>query len=144
MVMDPRDRAIFIYLGVLVSGIFCLMLIGTILVEGTKVVKIEDIERKSEWSNWEEFEATAYTHQDPGCNKLTKTEFRLCPGARIVAVDPNNIPLGSTVEIKGFGLFYAEDIGGAIRRKRIDIFYWNIDEALEFGRRNVTLRWKEK
>ena len=88
------------------------------------------------------FWATAYTHRDAGCNKLTKTEFRLSPQARIVAVDPNHIPLGSTVEIKGYGIYYAEDIGGAIKGNRIDIFHWSYEEAMEFGRREVEIRWR--
>lgn len=115
--------------------------------EGTekKVVEVESTptNKSTGWTKWQTFEATAYTHQDEGCNKLTKTEFRLCPEARIVAVDPDIIPLGSKVEIQGFGIFYAEDIGGAIKLRRIDVHYWNVQDALEFGRRKVKLRWKE-
>jgi 3D (Asp-Asp-Asp) domain-containing protein len=40
---------------------------------------------------------------------------------RTIAVDPDVIPLGSTVVIDGHE-YIAEDIGGAIRGNRIDIF----------------------
>lgn len=110
---------------------------------GIKEVIVEDSTTTvSSWTEWKEFEATAYTHKDAGCNRYTKTEHYLCPSSRIVAVDPNIIPLHSRVEIQGFGLFYAEDIGGAIKSNRIDIFCWDIQAALEFGRRKVNIRWE--
>lgn len=40
---------------------------------------------------------------------------------RTIAVDPNVIPLGSEVMINGH-LYIAEDIGGAIKENRIDIY----------------------
>ena len=102
------------------------------------------IKEEARQVTWKEYEATAYTHRDAGCNLLTKTEFQLAPNARVVAVDPRFIPLGSIVEIEGFGKFYALDIGGAIKGSRIDIYFWDKGEALEFGRRRVKLRWREE
>lgn len=113
-------------------------------VEGrNEVVQQSNSVPREEWSDWQKFEATAYTHMDDGCNKITKTEFELSPQARVVAADPSVIPLGSKVEIKGYGIYYAEDIGGAIKKNRIDIFHWNRQDALEFGRRQVLVRWKK-
>lgn len=41
---------------------------------------------------------------------------------RTIAVDKNKIPLGSKVFIDGYGWFVAEDVGGAIKGNKIDIF----------------------
>jgi len=49
-----------------------------------------------------------------------------------IAVDPEVIPLGSYVEINGVS-YYAEDIGGAIKGNRIDIFFESHEAALEWG-----------
>ncbi|MGG1552900.1 3D domain-containing protein [Paenibacillus ferrarius] len=57
---------------------------------------------------------------------------------RTIAVDPNIIPLGSTVFIEGIGLRKAEDIGSAIRGTRIDVFMNDLGQAREFGvKKNV-------
>lgn len=52
--------------------------------------------------------------------------------SRTIAVDPDVIPLGSTVYIDGQA-YIAEDIGGAIKGNRIDVFFPAHDEALQFG-----------
>lgn len=51
---------------------------------------------------------------------------------RTVAVDPDVIPLGSTVRINGHD-YIAEDIGGAIKESRIDVFFDSHQDALQFG-----------
>lgn len=51
---------------------------------------------------------------------------------RTVAVDPDVIPLGSTVVIDGQE-YIAEDIGGAIKGNRIDRYMDNHQEALNAG-----------
>ena len=50
----------------------------------------------------------------------TATGAKLTPWYTI-AVDPNYIPLGSTVYIEGLGTFKAQDVGGAIKGHKIDI-----------------------
>ena len=42
------------------------------------------------------------------------------------------IPLGSTIIINGQE-YVAEDIGGAIKQNRVDIFFDDHDTALQFG-----------
>lgn len=62
---------------------------------------------------------------------LTYTETVATEG-RTIAVDPDVIPLGSTVEIDG-QQYIAEDIGAAIQGNRIDIFMNSHEAALVEG-----------
>ncbi|WP_303837135.1 peptidoglycan-binding protein [Evansella sp. LMS18] len=84
-------------------------------------------------------EATAYTAYCNGCSGITATgiDLRNNPGKKVVAVDPNIIPLGTMVEVEGYGTAIAGDTGGAIKGNKIDLFMPNRDDALKFGRRNV-------
>ena len=55
----------------------------------------------------------------------------------IVAVDPNVVPLGTHMFIEGYGYAVAADTGGAIKGKRIDLFFENRVDATHWGRRPV-------
>ncbi len=55
---------------------------------------------------------------------------------RTIAVDTRHIPLGTKVCING-KWYVAEDTGKAIKGKRIDIFFDNHQEALEFGKQKL-------
>lgn len=61
---------------------------------------------------------------------LTATGVPVEPG--ICAVDPEVIPLGSTVIVDGTS-YLAADVGGAIKGQRIDIAVATHAEALELG-----------
>lgn len=50
-----------------------------------------------------------------------------------IAVDPSVLPYGSEVYIPDFGVFTAEDCGGAIKGAHIDIYYSSHDDALNVG-----------
>lgn len=81
--------------------------------------------------------ATAYSAQDPGNTGITARGHRLKRG--IVSVDPSIIPLGTKLYIEGYGYAVADDTGGAIVGKRIDLGMDSNREALRFGRRNVVV-----
>ena len=49
-----------------------------------------------------------------------------------VAVDPTVIPYGTIIVINGKE-YEAQDCGGAIKDKRIDVYFDSHEEALEFG-----------
>ena len=80
----------------------------------------------------ETFEATAYTG---GGRTASGTRARVGE----IAVDPNVIPLGTTVYVEGFGLRTAEDTGGAVKGHIIDIYMASRSECISWGRRNVTV-----
>jgi len=86
-------------------------------------------------------EATAYTANCTGCSGITRTGINLKanPNQKVIAVDPNVIPLGTRVYVEGYGTAIAGDTGGAIKGNRIDIFIPSRQDALNFGRRQVTV-----
>jgi 3D (Asp-Asp-Asp) domain-containing protein len=81
--------------------------------------------------------ATAYTAGCIGCSGYTASGARA--GHGIVAVDPSVIPLGTKLYIPGYGLAIAGDTGGAIRGNRIDLGFNSLSDAMQFGRRVVTV-----
>ncbi|WP_066173899.1 peptidoglycan-binding protein [Bacillus marinisedimentorum] len=86
-------------------------------------------------------EATAYTAYCAGCSGVTATgiDLRSNPNQKVVAVDPDVIPLGSKVYVEGYGTAIAGDTGGAIQGNRIDVFIPNKDDAMAFGRKTVNV-----
>lgn len=85
--------------------------------------------------------ATAYTAKCEGCSGITATGINLNanPNAKVIAVDPNVIPLGSKVHVEGYGTAVAGDTGGAIKGNRIDIHVPTTSQALDWGRRTVNV-----
>lgn len=55
---------------------------------------------------------------------------------RTIAVDPRVIPLGSKIRMNGKE-YVAEDTGGAIKGKRIDLFVESHNEAMRFGKKLI-------
>ncbi|MFZ3100810.1 MAG: ubiquitin-like domain-containing protein [Desulfitobacteriaceae bacterium] len=57
----------------------------------------------------------------------------------VVAVDPNIIPLGSTIYVEGYGPARALDTGGAILGKRVDLYMNSVEAAFSWGVRSVVV-----
>jgi 3D (Asp-Asp-Asp) domain-containing protein len=57
----------------------------------------------------------------------------------VVAVDPNVIELGSIVYVPGYGYAIALDRGGAIEGNKIDVFFHDLQTALEWGVKEVEI-----
>lgn len=57
---------------------------------------------------------------------------------KVIAVDPNVIPLGSTVYVPGYGTAMAWDTGGAIQGNIVDLNMSTAD-AIQWGRQTVTV-----
>jgi 3D (Asp-Asp-Asp) domain-containing protein/peptidoglycan hydrolase CwlO-like protein len=56
-----------------------------------------------------------------------------------VAVDPSVIPLGSRLNVPGYGVGVAADTGGSIKGARIDLWFPTLAEARAWGTRVVTI-----
>lgn len=86
--------------------------------------------------------ATAYTAYCKGCSGVTFTgvNLRKNPQQKVIAVDPTVIPLGAKVWVEGYGVAFAEDIGGQIKGMRIDVFIPSHEEAMEWGKRRVKIK----
>ncbi|SDM48613.1 3D domain-containing protein [Sediminibacillus halophilus] len=84
-------------------------------------------------------ESTAYTSDCAGCSGITATGVNLNenPNAKVIAVDPKVIPLGSRVYVEGYGEAIAADTGGAIQGNRVDLHVPTKSEAYDWGRRTV-------
>jgi 3D (Asp-Asp-Asp) domain-containing protein len=85
-----------------------------------------------------QFKATGYSPNDPaqGTTRTMASGKEVYIGA--VAVDPDVIPLGTQLEITGLpngwdGIYIAEDIGGAIKQNRLDIFRELKSEAMQIN-----------
>ncbi len=95
------------------------------------------------YSKKSQFVATAYTKTDAGCNDITATGTTVRVGT--VAVDPEVIPYGTRMFIVTndgkyiYGIGTAEDCGGAIKEKRLDLYFNTDAECWKFGVRSCTV-----
>ena len=85
-------------------------------------------------------EATAYSYAEPGLSNYTADGTNLVNDPMVIAVDPRVIPLGTMVEIPGYGVFRAADTGGAIVGNKIDVHFPTVAQTYNFGRRTITIR----
>lgn len=113
-------------------------------------VSVIEVEPEPEPESLGEFVLTAYcpcvhccgewSAEHPsriGTDYIQKTASGTIPTAgRTIGVDPSVIPFGTTVIINGHE-YVAEDRGGAIKGNKIDIFFSDHAEALDFGRQTA-------
>lgn len=77
---------------------------------------------------------TAYSSEEDGIGTKTASGTTVKEG-RTIAVDKNLVPLGWWVYIEGVGFRRAEDTGGAIKGKIMDVYYDSLKDANQFGRK---------
>ncbi len=83
------------------------------------------------------FRATAYCK---GTTTASGTAIR----TGIAAADPALLPVGSVIQVESLGTRYdgiytIMDTGPRVLGRQIDIYMWNCNEALAFGRRTLTI-----
>jgi len=91
---------------------------------------------------WETYIATAYCPCEKCCGKedgITASGVKAREGITIAA-DWDVLPEGTIVEIEGLGYRIVQDTGSAIKGHRIDIYFEEHEEALEFGLQEVRVR----
>lgn len=86
--------------------------------------------------------ATAYTANDGGMTGVTATgiDLKANKNAKVIAVDPNVIPLGSKVYVEGYGEATSADTGGAIKGNKIDVFVPSKSAAKNWGVKTVKVK----
>lgn len=95
------------------------------------------------YTHTDQFLATAYTKTDAGCDDFTANGTRVKWG--VVAVDPEVVPYGTRMFIVSndgqyiYGLSTADDCGGAIENKRLDLYMDSYWECMQFGVRKCTV-----
>lgn len=84
-----------------------------------------------------EFVATAYC-------KGSVTASGTAARSGVAASDPRVLPLGSIIQIEGApnrhnGIYTVLDTGPKVQGRHLDLYMWSCYEALDFGRRPVTV-----
>ena len=110
--------------------------------ESEKVITKSKAESSITTSTGKEFvaEATAYSYKQVGLSNYTAMGIDLRSNPNVIAVDPTQIPLGTLVEVPGYGIAIAGDTGGDIKGNRIDVHYPEVQQAMDFGRRKITIK----
>lgn len=81
-------------------------------------------------------QATAYSWRESGASPFSATGIDLRKNPNVIAVDPSIIPLGSLVEVAGYGFAIAGDTGGAIHGNIIDVHFDTVDQCRLWGRKS--------
>ncbi len=112
--------------------------------ETTTTTIIQDA--AGEWRNLGTYKLTAYCSCKKCCGKWAENRPKdengnpivytstgaIAKAGTTIAVDPSVIPYGSKVKINGH-IYIAQDCGGAIKGNRIDVYFDDHQEALNFG-----------
>lgn len=119
----------------------------------SSVIESEPITESIESEEWVDFVATAYCPCEKCCGVwATKRELDdngnpivygatgiiLKQGVSVAA--DKTYPMGTSLEIEGMGTYIVHDRGGAIKGNRLDIYFDNHTDALEFGVQTVNVR----
>lgn len=110
-------------------------------IQGTTGNRAENEDASTERNDRVKFKLTAYCPCKECSGKwgsMTSTGVTAREGITI-AVDPNVIPYGSTVEIEGYGTYIAEDCG--VKGNQIDIYFCNHQDTVNFGVRYAYVKW---
>lgn len=109
-----------------------------------KPKRIKKKTMKSKYEYLGEYTLTAYC----GCSKCsggwgskTATGTK-CKAEHTVAIDPKIIPYGTKLKIND-KIYVAEDCGGGIKGKHIDIYFDSHTDALRFGRQKAKVYLKK-
>ena len=83
------------------------------------------------------FSASAY------CKGLV-TASGVAVQSGVAAADPELLPVGSVIEIDSLppkynGIYTVMDTGPSIQGRQVDVYMWNCNEALAFGRKPVRI-----
>ncbi|MGM0214821.1 3D domain-containing protein [Enterococcus sp. AZ109] len=86
-----------------------------------------------------QMQSTAYSCAESVNTYYTALGIDLRQNPQVVAVDPSVVPLGSMVEVSGYGIAIAGDTGGAIKGNIVDVHFPTVEQCIQWGRRSVTV-----
>ena len=94
------------------------------------------------------FCVTAYCPCEICCGKwadgITASGHVIQPGDKFVAAPADLFDFGDVIFVPGYGTVPVLDRGGAIKGKRIDVFFSTHQEALNWGVKHLTIRKAKK
>lgn len=132
VIQKPQDRIVLVGTGVSASEDAPAIGNGVIVTADGEVLAYKEVLK---------FKSTAYNHADAGCDMTTATGTTVRKGT--VAVDPTVIPYGTRMFIVSadgkfvYGIATAEDCGGGVKGDHIDLYYPDLDDCWQYGRRNA-------
>jgi len=74
---------------------------------------------------------------------ITASGHVIQPGDKFVAA-PKSIPFGTVLDVPGYGVVPVEDVGGAIKDRRLDVYFSTHQEALNYGVKYLFVKPKSK
>lgn len=122
-----------------------------IKVKKVNVITESEEEEAKEENKYEIFEVTAYSNHEESTGKnpsdkgygITASGRKTKEGVTIAA-DWRVLPEGTRVLIEGVGVREVHDKGGAIKGKKIDLYFESEEEAINFGRKKMKIRVLER
>lgn len=144
--MRRKDGSLIVllvgWLGVLVA--FGVPTINHPVQEQTVQAEKHTVKKKK--AVWKKYKVTAYCpcHKCSGrWGRMTSTGTTAKQG-RTIAVDPKVIPYGTKLHLKGIGKYTAEDCGAKIKGNKLDVYFDNHEDAVNFGVQTVKVRIIQK
>lgn len=95
--------------------------------------------KQANWESLGDFEITAYCPCSKCCGFWADGVTAcgaIAEEGKTIAADTDILPFGTKVKING-KIYTVQDTGGAIKGKRIDIFFENHQTALDWGRQTI-------
>jgi len=88
-----------------------------------------------------EMEITAYCPCEKCCGDWADGFFAdgSPVGGKAIAADTSIYPFGTVFSVPGYGVATVKDRGGAIKGNRLDLYFDTHQEALNWGRRTLTV-----
>ena len=105
---------------------------------------------EEEKPDWQPFEVTAYTagyestQKKPGDPYYGITASGEPVREGVTVACPPSMPFGTVIEIEGIGQRVCQDRGGAITEGRLDVYFDDLKDALNFRRQTRNVRIVEE